>query len=61
MARRRDGRFKYSESRQDFALMEINGKFWGSPELGLLARVNFGADPIYLSVARHFVQRKLRT
>jgi hypothetical protein len=38
--------FKYSESRADFVLMEINGKFWGSLELGLSAGVNFGADLI---------------
>jgi predicted ATP-grasp superfamily ATP-dependent carboligase len=40
--------FKYSESRADFVLMEINGKFWGSLELGLSAGVNFGADLIRL-------------
>ena len=40
--------FKYSESRADFVLMEINGKFWGSLELGLSAGMNFGADLIRL-------------
>ncbi|MBV8136215.1 MAG: hypothetical protein JO121_11385 [Deltaproteobacteria bacterium] len=40
--------FKYSEPRADFVLMEINGKFWGSLELGLSAGVNFGADLIRL-------------
>ena len=40
--------FKYSESRADFVLMEFNGKFWGSLELGLSAGVNFGADLIRL-------------
>jgi len=40
--------FKYCESREDFVLMEINGKFWGSLELGLSAGVNFGADLIRL-------------
>jgi hypothetical protein len=40
--------FKFSESRADFVLMEINGKFWGSLELGLSAGVNFGADLIRL-------------
>ena len=40
--------FEYSESRADFVLMEINGKFWGSLELALSAGVNFGADLIRL-------------
>jgi hypothetical protein len=40
--------FKYSESRADFVLMEINGKFWGSLELGLSAGMNFGGDLIRL-------------
>jgi predicted ATP-grasp superfamily ATP-dependent carboligase len=32
----------------DFVLMEINGKFWGSLELALSAGVNFGADLVRL-------------
>ena len=40
--------FKYCESREDFVLMEINSKFWGSLELGLSAGVNFSADLIRL-------------
>ena len=38
--------FKYCESRGDFVLTEINGKFWGSLELGPSSGVNFGADLI---------------
>lgn len=36
--------FKYDIHRQDFFLMEINGKLWGSLELALQSGVNFGAD-----------------
>lgn len=38
--------FKYDIRREDFFLMEINGKLWGSTELALHAGVNFGADLI---------------
>lgn len=38
--------FKRDPRRDDFVLMEINAKFWGSLELGLSAGVNFGADLI---------------
>ena len=40
--------FKFDVHRQDFVLMEINGKFWGSLELALRSGVNFGADLIRL-------------
>ncbi|HTY55134.1 MAG TPA: hypothetical protein VMB26_08040 [Candidatus Binataceae bacterium] len=40
--------FKRSTTTGDFVLMEINGKFWGSLELGLAAGINFGADLIRL-------------
>jgi predicted ATP-grasp superfamily ATP-dependent carboligase len=40
--------FKHSPLTNDFVLMEINGKFWGSLELALSAGVNFGADLIRL-------------
>ncbi len=40
--------FKYSDAIEDFVLMEINGKFWGSLELALSAGINFGADLIRL-------------
>ena len=40
--------FKRSAALNDFALIEINGKFWGSLELALSAVVNFGADLIRL-------------
>lgn len=38
--------FRYEPKRQDFVLMEINGKFWGSLELALASGVNFGAELI---------------
>lgn len=38
--------FKRNPLTDDFVLMEINAKFWGSLELGLSAGVNFGADLI---------------
>lgn len=47
--------FKFDELRQDFVLLEINGKFWGSLELALYAGVNFGADLI-----RHFRNEQLQ-
>lgn len=40
--------FKFDIHRQDFVLMEINGKFWGSLELALRSGVNFGRDIIRL-------------
>jgi hypothetical protein len=40
--------FKFDIHRQDFVLMEINGKFWGSLELALRSGVNFGSDLIRL-------------
>ena len=40
--------FKHSPLTNDFVLMEINGKFWGSLELALSAGVNFGAELIRL-------------
>jgi predicted ATP-grasp superfamily ATP-dependent carboligase len=40
--------FKFDLRRQDFVLMEVNGKFWGSLELALRAGVNFGRDLIHL-------------
>ena len=40
--------FKYNPSIDDFVLLEINAKFWGSLELALSAGVNFGADLIRL-------------
>jgi predicted ATP-grasp superfamily ATP-dependent carboligase len=40
--------FKYNPTIDDFVLIEINAKFWGSLELGLSAGVNFGADLIRL-------------
>ncbi|MGH8011426.1 MAG: hypothetical protein ACREQ4_02855 [Candidatus Binataceae bacterium] len=40
--------FKYQTASDDFVLMEINGKFWGSLELALSAGMNFGADLIRL-------------
>lgn len=38
--------FKYDTARNDFYLMEVNGKLWGSLELALCSGVNFGADII---------------
>ena len=40
--------FRLDTRIDDFVLMEINGKFWGSLELALSAGVNFGADLIRL-------------
>jgi len=40
--------FKHDHASGDFVLMEVNGKFWGSLELGLSAGINFGADLIRL-------------
>src|SRR5262249_33339339 len=40
--------FKQNRSTGEFVLMEVNGKFWGSLELGLSAGINFGADLIRL-------------
>jgi predicted ATP-grasp superfamily ATP-dependent carboligase len=40
--------FKFDIHLQDFVLMEINGKFWGSLELALCSGVNFGGDLIRL-------------
>lgn len=39
---------KFDKRRQDFVLMEVNGKFWGSVELALRSGVNFGADLVRL-------------
>lgn len=38
--------FKYNYEKNEFFLMEINPKFWGSVELALLAGVNFPADMV---------------
>ncbi len=40
--------FKFDLKKQDFVLMEVNGKFWGSLELALCSGVNFGADLVHL-------------
>ena len=40
--------FRLDSRSHDFVLMEVNGKFWGSLELGLHAGVNFGADLVRL-------------
>ncbi|MGH7988473.1 MAG: hypothetical protein ACREQX_19600 [Candidatus Binataceae bacterium] len=40
--------FKHQAATDDFVLIEINGKFWGSLELALSAGMNFGADLIRL-------------
>jgi predicted ATP-grasp superfamily ATP-dependent carboligase len=40
--------FKFDIHRQDFYLIEINGKFWGSLELALRSGINFGRDLILL-------------
>ncbi|MBE3128285.1 MAG: ATP-grasp domain-containing protein [Actinobacteria bacterium] len=38
--------FKYNYDEEEFYLMEINPKFWGSLELALRAGVNFPADMV---------------
>jgi predicted ATP-grasp superfamily ATP-dependent carboligase len=40
--------FKLDSRSEQFVLMEINGKLWGSLELALRSGVNFGADLVRL-------------
>jgi predicted ATP-grasp superfamily ATP-dependent carboligase len=50
--------FKHDPLADEFILMEINGKFWGSLELALSAGVNFGADLIRLFRGDHLELRE---
>jgi len=45
--------FRYDERKQDYCLIEVNAKFWGSLELALAAGADFPGDYVKIATGRH--------